>query len=126
MKLIIFNKYFLINVLIYLLLIQFLLFLSCWLLSLFEFNNIFMIFTEFLFGLVYCVVSYIFVPINIIGILIEILMKKNIRYYVPNIMGYKAFIIYIIVTMSFCTSLWLLYDCTKPLTPIEIERLRYD
>ena len=126
MKITIFNKYFFVNTLIYILLIQFVFFLICFVFRLYEYNSLFINLLAILCYLIYCFISYILVPINIIGIIIEKCLKKRVKPCLQTIRGFKIVIIYMIAIISFCISIWNLYDISRPLTQSEIEELRYD
>ena len=126
MKVIIFNKYFFVNTLIFTLLIQFIFFLICSIFRLYEFNSLFINLLAMLCSLIYCFISYILVPINILGIIVGFFLKKQINPCLQTITGFKLIIIYIIAAISFCISIWTLYDISRPPTQSEIEELRYD
>ena len=126
MKVVIFNKYFFVNTLIYILFFQLLLFVVCFIFNLHEFDNLFINLLILIFSFAYCVISYILVPINILGIIAEKLLKKQRTLNLQHITGYKLTLVYLIAIISFCTSIWVLYDISKSPTPTEIEAMRYD
>ena len=129
MKILVFNKYIFVNLLIYFLLIQLLFFILFYAFLSFNFTSLFFYFAGIIFLFAYCIISYVLIPINIIVILLEMLLKKS-HYFVGSngiyVMGWRLIIIYLVAAISFLTSLWVTYDLVRPLSNTEIEEMRYD